>query len=53
MKHSSQHEGKSALKITKCCTADAPLSKALGVHPETKSLLWAVVAASLLLFIGT
>lgn len=48
VKHSPQHEGKSALKNI----SDAP-HKALGVHPEAESPLWAVVLLLLLLFIGT
>lgn len=49
VKHSPQHEDKSALKNI----SDAPHSKALGVHPEVESLLWAVVLLLLLLFTGT
>lgn len=49
VKHSPQHEGKSALKNI----SDARLSKALGAHPEAESLLWAVVLLLLLLFTGT
>lgn len=48
VKHSPQHEGKPALKSI----SDAP-HKALGVHPEAESLLWAVVLLLLLLFTGT
>lgn len=49
VKHTPQHKDKSSLKNI----SDAPHSKALGVHPEAESLLWAVVLLLLLLFIGT